>query len=76
MNGFREKGKKAVGFEAFSLEEEGIKKKDKEYFQRLLSKYRLKAEDVLYFDHDKENTQCAQSLGITVMHYTSNEEVK
>jgi len=32
VNGFREKGRKAVGwgFEAFSLEEEGIKKTDEE----------------------------------------------
>jgi len=76
VNGFREKGKKATGLEAFSLEEDGIKKKDKKYFQRFLSQYKLKTEDVLYIDHSKENITCAQSLGIRSLQYTNDEEVQ
>ena len=58
VNGFKEKGKKALegnNFEAFSLEEEKIKKNNPEYFKTLLSRYNLNPMEVIYFDHDEGN---------------------
>ena len=79
VNGFREKGKKVLegnGFEAFSLEEEGIKKNNSLYFQRLFVKYTLKSEQLLYFDHDEKNVETAGKLGIISLHYSTPEKVR
>ena len=79
VNGFREKGKKALegnGFEAFSLEEEKIKKDSVEYFKRLFLKYNLTSKEVIYFDHDEKNVETARKLGIVSLHYTNHDEVK
>jgi len=79
VNGFREKGREALegnGFEAFSLEEEKIKKDNQEYFKTLLSKYNLKPEEVIYFDHDENNVETAKQLGIISMHYKNDEEIE
>ncbi len=73
VNGFREKGRKLLesggfqassGFEAFSLEEEKVNKDDPLFFETLFKKYNLSSEEVLYFDHQKENVDAAKKLGI------------
>ena len=79
VNGFREKGKKALegnGFEVFSLEEEKIKKDSVEYFKRLFLKYNLTSKEVIYLDHDEKNVETARKLGIVSFHYTNHDEVK
>lgn len=77
VNGFREKGKKALdGMEAFSLEEEKIKKDDPLYFKKLILKYKLKVEELIYFDHDEKNVETAMKLGILSLHYKNDEEVR
>lgn len=76
INGFREKGEKLLkkyGFSAFSMEEEGIKKDNPKFFDTLLKKFKLKPEEVIYFDHDKDNVKTAQSLGILSNHYNKDE---
>ena len=76
VNGFREKGHKVLGekFKAFSLEEEGIKKSNPEYFKRLMSKFNLKPKNCVYFDHSEENVKSAESLGIKSFHYKNNNQ--
>jgi len=75
---FREKGKKVLGegFEAFSLEEEEIEKYDPEYFKRLMSKFNLKPEDCIYFDHREDSVETAKKLGIKSVHYKNNQQIK
>jgi len=78
VNGAREKGFKSVknydsgygsNWKSFSLEEEGIKKDDKEYFKILLKKFNLVPKEVIYFDHDKKSVEIAQKSGILSMHF-------
>lgn len=74
VNGFEKRARAALQkkFEIFSLEEEGIKKNTLEYWKRVLSYYHLKAHEVLYFDHDKNNVETAQSIGIHALQYTKD----
>ena len=83
VNGFKEKGRKLVksgeyefNWEAFSLEEEGIKKNNPEYFKILLKKFSLVPEEVIYFDHDKKSVETAKKLGILSKHYTNLKTIK
>ncbi|MCD4759850.1 hypothetical protein K8R33_03105 [archaeon] len=85
VNGFREKGRKLVkknslgqdtNWEAFSLEEEGIKKDNPEYFRILLKRFNLSPEEAIYFDHDKKNVETAKRLGILSKQYTNTISIK
>ncbi|MEK6918283.1 MAG: alanine--tRNA ligase-related protein [Nanoarchaeota archaeon] len=85
VNGFREKGfnliknhnpNKNTNWQAFSLEEHGIKKDNPEYFKRLLATFGLDSKETIYFDHDKNNVKTAEKLGILSKHYNSNKEIK
>jgi len=85
VNGFREKGlsliknydsAKDTNWEAFSLEENEIKKDNPEYFKILLKKFNLVPEEVMYFDHDKKNVDTASKLGILSKHYTDVNSIK
>ena len=68
--GYRERGLKAIkelspdrdtNWEAFSLEEKGIKKDNPEYFKTLLRTFNLEPNEVLYFDHDKKSVETAKN---------------
>ncbi len=79
VNGFMEKGRKTIlgnGFEAFSLEEEGIKKNNPEYFKILMLRFNLRPEELLYFDYKEENVESAKGLGITAAQYKDDEQIK
>ena len=83
VNKFRERGKNLVkntnwktNWEAFSLEESDIKKDNPKYFETLLKKFNLVPEEVIYFDHDKKNTETAQKLGILCKHYNNIKSIK
>ncbi len=84
VNRFKEKGGELVknydvskdsNWEAFSLEEKGIKKTNPEYFKILMKKFNLVPEEIIYFDHDKKNVETAKSLCILSKHYTKNSEI-
>lgn len=49
-------------------------KPDPVYFKTLLEKYSFTAEDVIYFEHNPEAVESAQSVGITSYNY--NKETK
>jgi len=85
INGFKEKGRNLVkntnydtNWEAFSLEERGIKKDDPKYFKILLEKFNLNPDDILYFDHSKDNINSANKFGIknTLLYTGNNNKVK
>ncbi len=62
-------------FDVFTL----LKNPDKsnlDYFKILLDKYKLKAEEVIYFDHKEENIKSAKSIGITSELYKNNGQVE
>jgi len=50
-----------------------ITKPDKGIYQYLLNKYKLKAEECIFFDDRKENTEAAIKLGINAVTVTSKE---
>ncbi|PIZ80011.1 hypothetical protein COX99_03495 [Candidatus Pacearchaeota archaeon CG_4_10_14_0_2_um_filter_31_10] len=85
VNKLREKGCSLVknhspgqdtNWEAFSLEENEIKKENLEYFKILLKRFNLIPEEVIYFDHDKKNVETAGKLGILSKQYTDVKSTK
>lgn len=62
-----------VPYEVFTLKHDP-EKTDPEYFKILLDKYSLKAEDVVYFEHNAEAAKTAQSVGITTHFYDHIKE--
>lgn len=58
----------ASPYEVFTLKH-NPEKTNPEYFKILLSKYQLKPEDVIYFEHNKEAANIARSQGITTYFY-------
>jgi HAD superfamily hydrolase (TIGR01509 family) len=59
-------------YEVFTLKH-NPEKTDPKYFEILLDKYKLKPEDVVYFEHNKEATEVAKSCGINTMFYDSSK---
>ena len=49
-------------------------KVDPKYFKKMLKHFNLKAEDVIYFEHNKDAIKSAQSVGITSYHYDPNKK--
>ena len=84
VNNFREKGYLLLkentihdtNWQAFSLEEKGIKKDNPEYFKSLLKRFNLVPEEIIYFDHDKKNVETAKKLGILSKQYTDVKSIK
>lgn len=62
-----------VPYEVFTLKHDP-EKTDPEYFKILLEKYGLKAEDVVYFEHNAEAAKTAQSVGIATYFYDHTKE--
>lgn len=48
-------------------------KTDPTYYQKMLEEFGLSAEEVIYFEHDREATQTARSVGIKTYRYDENE---
>lgn len=55
-------------YELFSLEH-SPNKPDPNYFNKLLNFYNLKADDVVYFEHDTAAVESAKSVGIVSYFY-------
>ncbi len=49
-------------------------KTDPQYYLTLLNQYNLKAEDVIYFEHDENAVKSAESVGIKSYHYDSDKK--
>lgn len=61
-------GLDAVPYDLFTLKH-NPEKTDPTYFETLLETYRLKVQDVIYFEHNPQAVQSAESLGIHTYHY-------
>lgn len=49
-------------------------KTDPEYFKKMLKKFKLNKEDVVYIEHDKNAVKSAESLGIVSFYYDQNKK--
>lgn len=49
-------------------------KTDPIYFQEMFKHFNLKAEDVIYFEHNPDAVKSAESLGIISHHYDENKK--
>ncbi len=73
VNGYAERARKLLpGWGVFSLEEEKIDKEKPEFFKKLINKFDFKPEELIYFDHLKDNVESARSLGINSNLYKDN----
>ena len=59
-------------YEVFTLKH-NPEKTDPQYFKTLLEKYDLKADDVIYFEHNPDAVKSAQSVGIPTFYYDSEK---
>ncbi len=57
-------------YEVFTLKHDP-EKTDPRYFEILLEKYGMNPDEVVYFEHNKEAVESAQSIGIPSYHYDS-----
>jgi len=55
-------------YELFTLKH-NPNKTDPTYYITMLARYDLRAEDVVYFEHNTEAVESARSVGITTHHY-------
>lgn len=60
-------------YEMFSLKH-NPNKDNPDYFRRMLEKYNLRSDDVVYFEHDAEAVKSAQSVGITSYLYDADKK--
>lgn len=60
-------------YEVFTLKH-NPDKIDPKYFETLLNTYQLTADEIIYFEHNTDAIQSAQSLWITTHHYNKDEK--
>jgi FMN phosphatase YigB (HAD superfamily) len=60
-------------YEVFTLKHDP-EKTDVRYWQILLNSYNLKPEDTIYFEHNKQAAETAQSVGIPTYFYDHTKE--
>ena len=60
-------------YEVFTLKLDP-EKTDVKYWHILLEKYNLKPEDTVYFEHNKQAAETAQSVGVPTYFYDHTEE--
>ncbi|MBP7760280.1 hypothetical protein KA093_00625 [Candidatus Saccharibacteria bacterium] len=60
-------------YEVFTLKHDP-EKTDVKYWHILLEKYNLKPEDTVYFEHNKQAAETAQSVGVPTYFYDHTEE--
>ncbi len=66
-------GLNKLAYEVFTLKH-SPEKTNLEYYQKMLEFFNLKAEDVVYFEHDKEAVESAQSVGIKTYYYDKDKK--
>ena len=70
---FKEFGLDKMPYEVFTLKH-NPEKTDPKYFRKMLEHFNLKAEDVVYFEHNPDAVKSAESVGITSYFYDSNKK--
>ncbi len=66
-------GLNKMPYEVFTLKH-NPEKTDSEYYKKLLSHFGLKADDVIYFEHNPEAVKSAQSVGIKSYFYDQDKK--
>ncbi|MCI5051381.1 MAG: HAD hydrolase-like protein [Candidatus Pacebacteria bacterium] len=67
-NQIKKFGLDTIPYELFTMKHEPNKPNPK-YFETLLKKYHLDSDGVIYFEHNRDATETARSLGITTYYY-------
>ena len=67
---YKEFGLDSMPYEVFTLKH-NPEKTDPEYYKIMLNKFNLKANEVIYFEHNPEAIESAESVGITCYLYDS-----
>lgn len=60
-------------YEVFTMKHDPDKT-DPKYYEMFLSKFNLKAEDVVYFEHDEKAAETARSIGIKTHVYEAEKK--
>jgi len=60
-------------YEVFTLKH-NPEKADPQYYKTLLSKFNLRENEVIYFEHSMEAVNSAQSIGINSYYYDNNKK--
>lgn len=60
-------------YEVFTLKHDP-EKTDPEYYKKMLKQYDLKAEDVIYFEHNEDAVESAKSVGIITLYYDKDKK--
>jgi len=60
-------------YEMFSLNFNPLKT-DSEFYKIFLEKFNLKAEEVIYFEHNNDAVKSARSVGINTFHYNKDKK--
>jgi len=55
---------------------EKMRKPSPEFFQLLLNRYQLKADEVVFIDDNLRNVEAAIKMGIDSIHYTSSDDLQ
>ena len=66
-------GLNQMPYEVFTLKHHP-EKTDSDYYVKMLRHYELKADKVIYFEHNQEAIKSAKSVGIATYHY--NKDLK
>lgn len=70
---FKKFGLDKVPYEVFTLKH-NPEKTDPSYYKKMLEVSDLKAEDVIYFEHNPEAVKSAKSVGIPSYHYDNEKK--
>jgi len=62
-----------VPYELFTCKHQP-NKTDSLYFEKMLTRFNLQADDVIYFEHDPVAVKSAESVGIVSYHYNETEK--
>lgn len=64
-------GLKDLPYEVFTLKH-NPEKTDSKYYEIMLKHFNLKADEVVYFEHNEDAVKSAQSVGISAFHYNKD----
>jgi HAD superfamily hydrolase (TIGR01509 family) len=65
---FKEFGLDKMPYEVFSLKHDP-EKTNPEYYKKMLEHFKLKSDDVIYFEHNPEAVKSAETVGIKSYYY-------
>lgn len=70
---FKEFGLDNMPYEVFTLKH-NPEKTDPRYYEKMLQRFNLNKNDVVYFEHNKDAVKSAQSVGIKTYYYDPDKK--